>query len=213
MLYTAAGDSHLELPNRHQIRARLFELKEINHTEMLSYLPEQGKISLALDCWTSQSQHSFLAITGYFIDMKWVYREVLLAFDPVYGSHTGKNLAEILLKNLRQHNLQHRILAITTDNASNNTTLMAELDESLRGELETDSLLEDFQDTTLSQLISNRHHIPCLAHVLQLAVNALLGKLRIDAPVDDGISWDTRKDRGLSCPQGIPMSLEKVFSI
>jgi hypothetical protein len=31
-----------------------------------------------------------MAITGYFIDMNWVYREVL-GFKPLSGAHTGAN--------------------------------------------------------------------------------------------------------------------------
>lgn len=37
-----------------------------------------------------------MAITGYFIDMDWNYREILLGFEPVHGSHTGANLSTIL---------------------------------------------------------------------------------------------------------------------
>jgi hypothetical protein len=38
-----------------------------------------------------------MAITGYFIDDDWQYREVLLGFKPAPGSHIGENLCAILL--------------------------------------------------------------------------------------------------------------------
>lgn len=38
-----------------------------------------------------------MAITGYFIDIDWSYREVLLGFKPLEGTHTGANLSCVLL--------------------------------------------------------------------------------------------------------------------
>ena len=68
-------------------------------------LPANSKISIALDCWTSPFGQAFMAITGYFIDMNWVYREVLLGFKPLYGAHTGVNMSGILLETLVDHNI------------------------------------------------------------------------------------------------------------
>jgi hypothetical protein len=38
-----------------------------------------------------------MAITGYFIDQEWEYREVLLRFEPLSGTHSGVNLGEVVL--------------------------------------------------------------------------------------------------------------------
>ncbi|KAJ5809030.1 uncharacterized protein N7503_001248 [Penicillium pulvis] len=67
------------------------------------------------------------AITGYFLDLDWHYREVLLGFEPLYGPHSGANLARMLTPILEKHNISDRIMAITTDNASNNKTLISSL--------------------------------------------------------------------------------------
>lgn len=89
-------------------------------------LPEHAKISVALDCWTSPFGQAFMAVTGYFIDTDWVYREVLLGFKPLHGTHTGVNLSAVLMKTLTEH----RIFGLTTDNASNNKTLAESLQQS-----------------------------------------------------------------------------------
>lgn len=94
-------------------------------------LPEHAKISVALDCWTSPFGKAFMAITGYFIDAEWVYREVLLGFKPIYGTHTGANLSAALMEILTEHKIQNRIFGVTTDNASNNKTLVEALQQSL----------------------------------------------------------------------------------
>jgi hypothetical protein len=41
-----------------------------------------------------------MAITGYFIDQDWNYREILLGFEPVHGTYTGANLSTVLLERL-----------------------------------------------------------------------------------------------------------------
>ncbi|OQE10648.1 hypothetical protein PENFLA_c084G03331 [Penicillium flavigenum] len=106
-----------------------------------------------------------MAITGYFIDMTWVYREVLLGFKPLYGAHTGANMSGILLETLVDHISQDRIFGLTTDNASNNKTLVDSLQQALPPEV-------------------NIIRTPCLAHVIQLSLNRLLDRLKA-VPLND----------------------------
>ena len=72
-----------------------------------------------------------MAINSYFINKDWQYREVLLGFEPLTGIHSGINLAQVLETVLHKYDIAHRILAITTDNASNNRTLTRELQQAL----------------------------------------------------------------------------------
>jgi hypothetical protein len=125
--------------------------------KMLALLPKENKLSIALDCWTSPFQQAFIAITAYFIDADWNYRELLLGFEPLSGEHSGPNLAKVLIAVLQKHQLADRILTVTTDNASNNKTLMQSIHESEE--------LEPFREQM--QII----RVPCLAHVIQLALN------------------------------------------
>ena len=129
-------------------------------------LPEHAKISIALDCWTSPFQQAFMAITGYFIDAEWVYREVLLGFKPLHSSHTGANLSAILMETLTEHGIKDRVFGITTDNASNNETLVKALQQSLQ------------QEPSASATGFNVIRVPCLAHVIQLSLNQLLHRLK-----------------------------------
>ena len=122
-------------------------------------LPEGAKISIALDCWTSPFTQAFMAITGYFIDKDWQYREVLLGFEPLHGTHSGTNLSSVVLDILLQHKIEGRVFAITTDNASNNQTLVDTLQQAIS------------EDITLIR-------VPCLAHVIQLSLNELLGHIK-----------------------------------
>jgi hypothetical protein len=106
-----------------------------------------------------------MAITVYFIDKDWNYREMLLGFEPIHGPHTGNNLSDVLYQLLKERGLLHRIFSVTTDNATNNETLIRTLQEKL---ISTGS-------------ISSRESIvrvPCMAHVIQLCLKQLLGHIR-----------------------------------
>jgi hypothetical protein len=118
-----------------------------------------------------------MAITGYFIDVDWVYREVLLGFKPLHGAHTGANLSNVLLETLIEHNLEVRVFGLTTDNASNNKTLF-------------DSLQQGLSDGVIIV------RIPCLAHVIQLSLNQLLDRIKA-VPLNDSAEtkWTEKQSR------------------
>lgn len=133
-------------------RRRLRSIVQIEQQKLLSDLSTGAKLSIALDCWNSPFQQAFMAIKGYFVDQKWDYHEILLGFMPIHGQHTGAHLAEILLEVLQEHQIVDRVIAITTDNASNNKTMV-------------DSLCESIQRVDLpssTEII----RVPCLAHVI-----------------------------------------------
>lgn len=104
-----------------------------------------------------------MAITGYFLDQEWNYCEVLLGFEHLLGSHTGTHLSETVIRILREHGIADRVLSITTDNASNNNTM-----------------IQGIQDIVKSQALcdSSIFRIPCIAHVIQLSLKELLRKIK-----------------------------------
>jgi len=77
---TQSAPSLPDFPSAKTIQRRLFTTVEARHQAILQSLPSGAKMSIALDCWTSPFRQSFMAITGYFIDVHWEYREILLGF-------------------------------------------------------------------------------------------------------------------------------------
>jgi hypothetical protein len=150
-----------EIPSQKRIRNRLHTTVKERQEDLLRRLPAGSKISIALDCWTSPFSQAFMAISGYFIDEDWQYREILLGFEPLYGTHSGANLSVVLLEILQRHKIEDRVLAVVTDNASNNKTLVDTLQQSMS------------DDITLIR-------VPCIAHVIQLSLNELLGSMKAD---------------------------------
>jgi len=153
------------MPSADTVRRRLAARVKERQQDTLRMLPEGARISVALDCWTSPFGQAFMAITGYFIDADWVYREVLLGFKPLHGTHSGANLSAVLMETLMEHGIQDRIFGLTTDNASNNKTL----DDTLQ-----QSLLQQSSSSGFNVI-----RIPCLAHVIQLSLNQLLDRLQV----------------------------------
>jgi hypothetical protein len=167
---------------------------------LLQKLPPDAKISLALDIWTSPFRQAFMAITGYFIDEAWEYREILLGFEPLSGFHTGANLSDVLLRVLQEHRIADRVLAATTDNASNNSTLISSIQESIQS-------LELNPDSTIIQ-------IPCLAHIIQLSLKDLLGQMKANPENETAeIRWSEDRAeslRGRPQKPDIVVTLNKV---
>lgn len=141
-----------------------------------------------------------MAITGYFVDANWDYHEILLGFMPVHGQHTGSNLADILLGVLQQQNIADRVIAITTDNASNNKTLVDSLCDSI----------ERLELPNFTEIV----RVPCLAHVIQLSLKDLLGLMKAD-PKNDKTATVWSEENGSLLQQakrqkGIIYTLAKV---
>jgi hypothetical protein len=165
------------IPSADTIRRRLGSLVKDRQQRILRTLPSGSKISIALDCWTSPFSQAFMAITGYFIDSDWVYREVLLGFKPLHGTHTGSYLSSVLIETLVEHNIEDKVFGLTTDNASNNKTLATALQQALS------------DDTIITR-------IPCLAHVIQLSLNQLLARIKA-VPLNESAEtrWTEKQSR------------------
>ena len=88
--------SDIHIPSATRIRQLLNQRVDEVEKITLNDLPPGARISLALDAWTSPNKLTFMAVTGYFINADWKYREALLRFKPLSGLHTGKYLANVL---------------------------------------------------------------------------------------------------------------------
>ena len=186
-----------EIPSAYMVRRHLQELVQEQQHTLLWMLPTGAKLSIALDCWTSPFRQAFMAVTGYFLDKDWNYREILLGFEPLHGSHTGSYLSTVLLELLNKYQIKDRVLTVTTDNASNNSTLM-------------DSLQESLQSIELPHQIPVVR-IPCMAHTIQLSLKELLGQMEASPKNDrEEMEWTKRDNKTRQENQEIIHTLDKV---
>lgn len=94
---------------------------------------------------------------------------MILDFVKLCKSHTGRYLADELVACLKDFGIEDKILGVVCDNASNNDTLVSHLEIKLCGQNGV------------------RTRIRCFAHILNLAVKAILSPFsRKPKGVEDG---------------------------
>src|SRR5207245_7129918 len=70
-------------------------------------------------CSSDLTNQAYLSITLHWIDKQWCMQHILLDIIPIHENHTGLALAEKFLSTLKDYNIEHKILAVTMDNAAN----------------------------------------------------------------------------------------------
>lgn len=108
-------------------------------------------------------------ITCSFVDKNFVLHDPMLALVELHGSHTGLNMAEVVIRVLEEFDIVAKLGHITVDNAANNGTMLDAIQCYMHSKGRTD-------------WTRKTHTIPCLAHVLQLAVQVLLKSLKCQSP-------------------------------
>ncbi|KAG8091272.1 hypothetical protein GUJ93_ZPchr0011g27031 [Zizania palustris] len=142
-------------------RSRLEELKRTFSTTHTSF-------AITYDIWTSQHQNtSYLSVVAHYLDNERQLNKRVIGFK-LMQSHTGSAIAEQILEVLQEFNLQDRIVSITLDNASANTTAMQILEPQLQ-----------------SYIGGYVIHQRCICHIINLItqagmreIDALLSKIR-----------------------------------
>ncbi len=106
-------------------RSKLSVLKQTFSTTSFSF-------AVTSDIWTSQHQRtSYLSVVLHYLDNNRSLNKRVIGFQ-LMTSHTGDAIATIILEVLREINLQSRVVSITLDNASANTTAISILESDLR---------------------------------------------------------------------------------
>ena len=153
------------IPAPTTLRKKLKVLCKETEDKIVKTIPSGVKVSIAADAWTSPNKLAFLGVLGYWINDDWELEEVLLGFEEIHGSHTGENMATIIVEVLERYGIEGQLLGFTSDSASNNGTLTKALKSEL-GQLSINWECE-------------HNHIQCMAHVVQLILSTFMKELRI----------------------------------
>lgn len=109
-------------------------------------------IAMSTDGWTSINNESFVAINVNFIDKKLcILKSHLLGCYYFEKSHTAENLSSFLNKSFEEWNIRSKVKVAISDNAANITAAIG--------------------------LNTNWHHIPCLAHSINLIAQSGLEEI------------------------------------
>jgi len=109
----------------------------------------------------------FLGVTVHWIDCEWRLQNMMLDLTLLSGPHSGENMCAVFESVCTDFGVLEKLLAITTDNASSNDVFLAQL--------ESDCLPRGM---TFSK---NENHVRCVAHVINIAAQALLKELQSEA--------------------------------
>jgi hypothetical protein len=170
----------ITINSRRTIMRRLEEL----YSQMKGQLKERlnafkSKYSITCDVWTSKNQLSFFGITIHFIDNEWKMQEHLLSFKYLESEHDGASLAKAMIEVLEDYGIADRLLGVTLDNASNNATMLVEIEK---------YYASNYPNSGFS-VVWNQ--VECMAHVLNLAAQQILKNFK--QPIDSD-NYDSASD-------------------
>jgi hypothetical protein len=93
--------------------------------------------------------------------------------------HSGENMALVVFKCIQLLNIMHKLLAVTSDSASNNRTLVPHLHQHLLKHYDDEFDDEfEFNIKPLMRFQGAKSHIHCLAHALNRIVRDILTELK-----------------------------------
>lgn len=169
-------------PTRKTVRKRILKRwvceKELVRRSILEGV-KNCRVSATTDLWTSAAKRGYMVVTLHWINDEWVIMSAMIGFTRVEYPHSGPRIAHHLIDTVRamSGSLFAKLWAITTDNASNNGTMIDEINESLEDEI------SEFNHLTISPGVVSTTgpaepaateakvvQVRCLAHVFQLAV-------------------------------------------
>ena len=155
--------------------------------ELRSHITSGGRISITIDVWTARNYIEYTAVTGHWINEKWQHRCILLDVihlqEPI---HSGEYLAQELAAVTDSFEITDAIFTYIRDNASANTMMLSEYEK-----------IASKQQTTIQQLWTftvKEGDIRCIAHIINLAVQAALKSLKATPDTEMEAYW---------CQQGL----------
>jgi hypothetical protein len=133
LMYTRPSLSEKDIPHRTKVHEEIIFRAQKAETQVCEALAKiEGKVSLTFDTWTSEAQDPYLSVTGHYISSPegrpqvWELRSEQLAFTHFEGTHSGANMANVLIHTVDRYGLRDKVGWLTADNAANNGVAIRE---------------------------------------------------------------------------------------
>jgi hypothetical protein len=118
-------------------------------------------IALTSDIWTSSYQRtSYLSVVAHYIDNKYRLNKRVIGFQGIDESHTGDAVASEIMEVIQEYGIADRVVSITLDNASANTSAM--------------KTLEPYIQSYIGGYVL---HQRCVCHIINLIVQASMSQV------------------------------------
>ena len=140
-----AAEPRFTIPSRTFFSQSILPAKYVEVQKKLEGLLSTAQYcSITTDIWTAKYQtRGYISLTCHFIHNDWTLRSAVLATVALNTDHTGDDISDTLSELMDRWNITDKVVASTTDNASNMTKAMRNL---------------------------NLLNVPCVGHTLQLSV-------------------------------------------
>jgi hypothetical protein len=158
----------------------------------------KSKYSITCDIWTSKNQLSFFGFTIHYIDDDWRMKDGLLAFKYLKGEHDGLSLAKEMIEILEEFEIADRLLGVTADNASNNSTMMACLQAYYNSKYPNSGFSKDW------------NQIECMAHVLNLGAQQILKSFKVSVDKETYEATSDSSDKMVSAVSRLAFLVRKI---
>ena len=115
-----------------------------------------SKIYISFDLWISPNSTALLGVIIYYLNKDLQARSLLITLKEVDGSHSGENMAAIILPVLREFCIDNRIGYFISDNMTSNNLAIQAL----------------YRELKLINLTARR--LRCLGYIINLSAKAFL---------------------------------------
>ena len=135
-------------------------------------------IALSFDGWTTKANIPIFAIISHWIKIDWVVQKAILKFTALKGVHSSENIAMVVYKIVQDLNIACKLIVATSDNASNNGTLILSLHQLLLKDY-NNKINKEFPNLKpLMRFQGVKSYIRCLVHALNWVVCNILNELK-----------------------------------
>lgn len=165
-------NSDVKMSLRNAMRGEIMsEFPEMEKNLKKLLQENDSKFSFTIDASTMRNSRSYYGITIHFIDKNFEIQATGFDLVPSEAKHTGKDIAKLFYETVERFGIQEKIIGITVDNASANTTFVKELGKILKEK----NIPFDEED----------QRYRCLCHVLNLGVQDIFKLIKVN--IDDNI--------------------------
>lgn len=145
------------LPSRRTATRACVEVYDVQKEKLKKFLKEHcGKVSLATDTWTSNTNQNYMCVTAHFIDNDWKLHKKIIGFFLVEG-HRGEDIGKSLENCLAAWGID-KVFTITVDDDSANNDAIKYMQRVLN---ESNGCIAKGEYL----------HMRCVAHIVNLIVS------------------------------------------
>lgn len=141
-------------------------------TKVSEKLGNALSVALTFDIWSvRKGARGFGCLTAHYINTNGELVNLILNFERMKFPHDGDTICKFIARTIKSHNLEGRVIGITTDNASNNLAAIRKL-----------------SSMNLTPVNLDFVHYKCVAHVIDLGIkDAMIDLKETVKPVREAV--------------------------